>query len=126
MKGQVMLITVLALGGTILGATTIAGLMILYQLKQTNDLINSNKAIFAADSGIEWRLYKFFKTDAQVCKECPDGGACPQPAMTNISGPQSAIITSCETFGGAATTTVVKATGSSGNTSRVFELILTE
>ena len=128
MRGQVMLITVLVLSGTILGATAIAGLLMIYQVRQSTDIMNSTKAIYAADSGIEWRLYKFFKTDFQVCKNCSDpvdpGGACPQPAMLNISGSQSPIITSCATFGGVATTTVIKATGNSGNTSRAFEIIL--
>src|SRR3989338_10873566 len=80
MRGQIMLLTVLALSGTILGATTIAGLLMVYQIRQSNDIVNSTKAIFAADAGLEWRLYKFFKFDSQACKDCPDGGACPQPS----------------------------------------------
>ena len=56
-----MILTVLVLGGTILGATTIAGLLTVYQIRQTTDLGNSAKAIFAADTGIEWGLYQFFK-----------------------------------------------------------------
>ena len=58
-----MLLTVLALGGTVLGATTIAGLLTVYQIRQTTDLANSAKAISAADTGIEWGLYQFFKPD---------------------------------------------------------------
>lgn len=123
-----MLITVLVLSGTMLGATAIAGLIMLYQIRQSTDIMNSTKAIYAADSGIEWRLYKFFKEDNQICKNCSDpldsGGACPQPAMTNIIETQSAIISSCAVFGGAATTTVIKSTGTSGNNSRAFEIIL--
>ena len=60
-SGQAMLLTVLTLGGTILGATTIAGLLMVYQLRQTTDLTNSGKALFAADAGIEFGLYRFFK-----------------------------------------------------------------
>ena len=60
-NSQVMLLTVLVLGGTILGATTIGGLLVLFQLRQTADLANSTKAAFAADTGIEWGLYEFFK-----------------------------------------------------------------
>lgn len=78
-----MLITVLAMSGTLLGATAIAGYLMLNQIRQTTDVINSTKAIFAADSGLEWRLYKFFKVDGQKCLECPDGGQCPAPDMTN-------------------------------------------
>ena len=120
-KGQVMLITVLALSGTILGATTIAGLLTLYQIRQTTDFINSTKAIYAADSGLEWRLYKFFKKDGYLCKDCPDGEACPSPAMSNISSPVEAIKTKCESISGVGTTTVIKSIGTSNKASRAFE-----
>src|SRR3989344_6115965 len=63
-SGQVMLITVLALSGTILGATTIAGLLMLYQIRQSADIINSAKAVFAADSGLERALYEKFRIGA--------------------------------------------------------------
>ncbi len=56
-----MILTILALGGTILAGTTIAGLLVVYQIRQTTDLANSAKAIFAADSGIEWGLYQYFQ-----------------------------------------------------------------
>lgn len=55
-----MLLATLALGGAILGATTIAGLLMLYQIKTTTDTQNSAKAIFAADSGVEWALFDFY------------------------------------------------------------------
>lgn len=116
-----MLITVLVLSGTILGATTIAGLLTLYQIRQTTDFINSTKAIYAADSGLEWRLYKFFKKDGYSCKDCPDGEACPPPIMSNISSPVEAIKTKCESISGAGTTTVIKSTGTSNKASRAFE-----
>ncbi len=53
-----MLLTVMALGGTLLGATTVAGLLMLYQIRQSTDLQNSAKAIFAADAGLETSLYE--------------------------------------------------------------------
>ena len=56
-NGQVMLITVLALGGILLGATAIGGLLMTYQIRQSSDITNSTKAIMAADAGIEWALY---------------------------------------------------------------------
>ncbi len=58
--GQAMLIAVLALGGAVLGATTIAGFLMAYQIRQTTDFTNSAKAIFAADAGTEWALYNYF------------------------------------------------------------------
>jgi hypothetical protein len=55
-----MLITVLSLGGTILGATAIAGLLMLYQIRSATDFANSAKAVFAADAGTEWAQYNYF------------------------------------------------------------------
>lgn len=117
-----MLITVLAISGTILGATTIAGLLTLYQIRQSTDIVNSTKAIFAADSGLEWRLYKFFKGDEQVCMNCPDGGACPETQLEN----NSAFASSCtsEDLGGGAQRVVVRSTGTAGNAARAFEITL--
>jgi hypothetical protein len=54
-----MILTVLMLGGTLLGATTIAGLLMLFQVRQAADIASSAKAFFAADSGIEWAWYQF-------------------------------------------------------------------
>jgi hypothetical protein len=61
-SGQAMLIAVLALGGAILGATTVAGLLTLYQIRATTDTANSAKAIFAADAGVEWALFDHYCT----------------------------------------------------------------
>ncbi len=55
-----MLIAVLSLGGAILGATTVAGLLTLYQIRATTDTENSAKAIFAADAGVEWALFNHY------------------------------------------------------------------
>lgn len=55
-----MLLTILALGGAILGATTIAGILMLYQIRATTDAENSAKAIFAADAGTQWTLFDYY------------------------------------------------------------------
>lgn len=68
-----MILSVLVLGGTILGATVIAGLLMVYQLRATSDAANSAKAIFAADTGIEWMLYQFAKPSSTD----------PEPALSN-------------------------------------------
>jgi len=52
-----MLITTIAVGGTVLGATAIGGFIMLYQLRQSTDLANSAKAVFAADAGIEYGYF---------------------------------------------------------------------
>jgi hypothetical protein len=60
-KGQVMLLTVVLLSGVILGTTAISGILMLNQVRQATNATDSQKAIFAADTGIEWELYKRFK-----------------------------------------------------------------
>lgn len=117
-----MLITVLVLSGTLLGATAIAGLLMLYQIRQTSDVINSTKAIFAADAGMEWRLYKFFKADNQTCKDCPDGAACPQPVFTNGASFQS---TCSEQLSGTTKTVTFRSNGNASKNNRAFELSFT-
>lgn len=62
-NGQVMLLAVLVISGTILGATTVAGMLMLNQLRQATNIGLSMQAIFAADTGIEWELFKLFKPD---------------------------------------------------------------
>ena len=76
MKGQVMLLTVLIVSGTILGATAIAGVLMLYQLRQATDFGRSLQALFAADTGLEWRLYRKFA-------ETEEGKNYPQPILSD-------------------------------------------
>lgn len=56
-----MLLTVLIVSGTIVGATTIAGVLMLYQLRQATNFGQSLQALFAADTGLEWKLYQQFQ-----------------------------------------------------------------
>ena len=73
-SGQAMLIAVLSLGGAILGATTVAGLLTLYQIRATTDSQNSAKAIFAADAGIEWAQFDHYcetDVDSSGNSRCP-------------------------------------------------------
>ncbi len=105
-----MLLAVLTLGATMLGATTIAGLLMLYQIRQTTDFGSSAKAVFAADAGTEWALYSYFQ-----------GASVPQPIFSN--GASAVVI--CDPSGTAAScaaSTSVDAIskGSAGNTKRAF------
>ena len=59
-KGQVMILTVLIISGTILGATTIAGILMVNQIRQATNAQHSLQALFAADAGLEWELYRSF------------------------------------------------------------------
>src|SRR3989338_6054344 len=75
--GQVMLLSMLILGGILLGASTLAGLLMLYQIRQTSNASLSAQAIFAADTGIEWGLYCVVKIKPLDCASVP------KPVMTN-------------------------------------------
>jgi hypothetical protein len=114
-----MILTVLALGGTILGATTVAGLLMLYQLRQATDLANSAKAIFAADAGLESAFYNLF---------CPGTGKpCPaaEPVFTPENGATQKV--TCYNAAGEAQpacdgdTRTIHSVGSAGGASRAFE-----
>jgi hypothetical protein len=97
-SGQAMLIAVLALGGAILGATTVAGLMTLYQIRATTDTANSAKAIFAADAGTEWAMFNYY---------C---GVDPSQCLNN--GPLAT-----STFAGSGASTTVSCYDNAGNPS---------
>lgn len=72
-SGQAMILAVLALGGTMLGATAIAGFLMLYQIRQAADFESSAKAVFAADAGTEWALYSYFDPPAGSLPGDPAG-----------------------------------------------------
>lgn len=118
-SGQVMILTILALGGTLLGATTVAGLLTLYQLRNSTDLTNSAKAIFAADAGLEWGLYNY---------SCASSGKlpCPLPAPGTLPNGATVRVT-CQDGAGAAlacddaAVASVKSVGAAGGSSRAFE-----
>jgi len=77
-NGQVMLLTALILGGVLLGASTIAGYLMVVKLRESSDVVNSTRAIFAADSGIECELYKYNFKDTSPSnshsRNCADNG----------------------------------------------------
>ena len=98
-NGQVMLLTVLILGGVILGVSTIAGYITVQKIRQSSGAIDSTKAIFAADTGIEWELYKQFK------------GPADKPILSNGAS-----------FETSKTGEFVKSVGRSGNSFRAFEI----
>ncbi len=52
-----MLLSIVLLGGIILSATAIGGILIIFQIRGANDAVHSAQAIFAADAGIEWGTY---------------------------------------------------------------------
>lgn len=64
-----MLLSVLLISSAVLGAATIAGLLVLFQLRQTADAESSAQAVFAADAGMERALYVKYHDPSFVCSE---------------------------------------------------------
>lgn len=127
-----MLIAVLTFGGAILGATTIAGLLMLYQIRATGDSESSAKAIFAADTGVDWALFDFY-CDA-TSAQSPNSrcmGAQREQAPDTLLGNNASVLVTCYDSTGvtvvpcsdpAAASAITK--GSYGNAKRAFYLNL--
>ncbi len=124
-----MLISVLSLGGAILGATTVAGLLTLYQLRAAADSENSAKAIFAADTGMEWAQFDYYCTFAGRCSITQGVNDIPTSSLVFSNGATAGVV--CSDAAGAvsmcSSTSTVSAlsTGQSGNSRRAFILSLT-
>ncbi len=56
-KAQTMLLTVFVISGTLMAVAIIGGILMIYQIRNAGDFVNSAKAIFAADAGINWWVY---------------------------------------------------------------------
>lgn len=111
-----MILSVLTLGAVMLGASTIAGFLVLYQIRSSTDAFNSAKAVFAADAGIDWGLYQYSRPTSTA----------PAPVISNGSSysvtcyDSSSNIIDCKN----ASTTVIKSVGRSANSTRAFELTI--
>lgn len=118
-RGQAMLIAVLSLGGAILGATAIAGLLMTYEIRSTTDIVSSAKAIFAADSGVEWALYSAFKPPSPAAPTFANGAA----VVVTCSDASGAVLAACDGSAGVPDTAIAK--GTAANTKRAFFIDLT-
>jgi len=54
-----MLLTILFIGSSILVFSSIAGYIMIQRIRASSDTMDSTKAIFAADSGVECMIYKY-------------------------------------------------------------------
>lgn len=101
-----MLLAILTLGGAILGATTIAGLLMLYQIRATTDIESSAKAVFAADAGVEWAEFDFY---CAVTSPAHPTSRCILP----VGDQPTPVFSDCETGCPVATVTCSDSTGTS-------------
>jgi len=99
-NGQIILLTVLVLAGSMLAASTIAGYLMLLKIRGASDITNSAKAIFAADSGVEWELYK---------------------QINNVDYPKPALSNGAD-FTTSKDGSMIKSIGSANNVYRAFEI----
>ncbi|KKU14567.1 MAG: hypothetical protein UX23_C0013G0006 [Parcubacteria group bacterium GW2011_GWB1_45_9] len=100
--------TVMVLSGIMVGTTVIAGTLIKNQIRQTVGVVQSNQAIYAADAGLEWELYRFFVNNAE-----------PKPSIGGASIQTcSPVGTRCAGF-----ESKIRSIGTAGRTSRAFEAI---
>lgn len=124
-NGQVMLLTVLVLSGTILGTTTIAGLLTLYQIRQSTEIINSGKAIFAADAGLECEFYRYIKSEqipeAERATFCADLLNPLKPEQYHPFTNGASFTTEVTIEPGKRT---IKSSGMAGNAIRAFEAVI--
>jgi hypothetical protein len=120
-RGQVMILAALVIGGTILSATSIAGLLTVYQLRAATDVSRSAKAIFAADAGIEWGLYEFFRGTNATAPTFTNNATVVMNCYNANDDPTLTTPIPCTT----PTTTVIRAVGTGNNTAnRAFEMRL--
>ena len=116
-NGQVMLLTVLILGGVILSVSMIAGYITVQKIRQSSDVANSTKAIFAADTGIEWELYKCFKCNPLIfCDSTCTALDSQKPSMGNNSTVSSSVV-----YDDSGAPQFIKSIGQSSNIFRAFE-----
>lgn len=112
--GQIMLMSVLTIGAVMLGATAIAGFLVLYQIRMSTNASDSAKAIFAADAGIEWGIYSFTNPTSTPPSASFTNGA----SFSVICKDASGNTVQCTN----ASTSLIRSSGYYGSITRVFEL----
>lgn len=65
-SGQVMLLSIVIIGTSILVVSIVAGYLMVQRLRFSSNMADSAKAVFAADAGIECELYNIFKADPDI------------------------------------------------------------
>ena len=109
-----MVLSVLMLGGVLLGVSALSGLLMVYQIRQANDAVNSAKALFAADAAMEWQTYNIYKASTTPA----------EPPNFNDSG-----VTATATIlfqPGEPSEIIIRSQGFSGKVVRALEAVLSE
>ena len=96
-----MLLTVLILTGTLITATALSGILISRSLRESGNIANSMKAIYAADTGVEYELYKALRDPSAAAPTMNNGSTFTTTALS---------------------TTTIKSVGRAVNSVRAFEV----
>lgn len=88
-RGQTMLFMVVTMSIIILGATSLASLLMTYELRQSSSVSQSTQAIFSADAGIERILMRRFG----CC-----GGRCGEVCLDEVSADEGGLIETGQSF----------------------------
>lgn len=118
-SGQAILLSVIMLNGILISASAVAGLLITYQIRQANDSVESMKAFFAADAGIEDALYCYYMLSSGTAASCAGSGS-----LINSKGDRvyySKTITSQLDSNNEQIGFVLNSVGNSGRTQRILE-----
>ena len=110
------------LNGVLISASAVAGLLITYQIRQANDSVESTKAFFAADAGIEDALYCYYMLSSGTAGSCAGTNYLinSKGNLTNSSYSKT-IISQTDATSGEQIGFVLNSVGSSGRTQRTFE-----
>ena len=103
-SGQAMVFTIVIVMGALIGATVIAGSIMIRQIRQSVQSIDSTKAIFAAETGIELELYRAYKDPTY---------------------PAPVLVRSEATYNVSVLENIIKSVGKSRTSSRALQLTLT-
>ena len=116
--GQVMLLAVLIIGTSMLAMTSISGYLILQRIRSSSNIVDSTKAIFAADTGIEWEFFKCAKCNPNlVCDSACTALDFQKPLMRNKSAYFSSVV-----YDASSTPQSIKSVGQSVKAYRAFEI----
>ena len=127
-SGQIMLLSIMILAGVMLSASLIAGLLVRHQIRQVNDAVSSAKAIFAADTGIEFISWCIFEGCSEIPDpftsipphDCAPGG---DPSLITVSFDDTSTCFELVPADVTSNTLTLNARGFSGRTLRILEAV---
>ncbi|MFH1192858.1 MAG: hypothetical protein V1656_00890 [Candidatus Jorgensenbacteria bacterium] len=127
-SGQAMLLTVVMTGGILFLVTSVAGILMFYQLQEMTDIGNSAAALFAADAILEKATYEYRTTSAfayDPATPCFANPPCPGPSLQLSNGASGVSYLTIPVPGAMKPVTVITAEGR-GPGGRTIRLLQTK